>query len=114
MAKSKERTEDLFPQKRIPVIESAILACGKKQAEIDAVMLLLDGDHEKPGLKAELKALEKDLRKAIHVHEGQIDRQQTSDELPVLIYKRGAYEAEVKAHERLSYERVGDVSEGGS
>lgn len=114
MAKrNREQSGELFPQKRIPAIESAILACDKKQAEIDEVMELLDGDGgAKIGLKAELTELEKGLRKALHTYEESIDRQQTPDELPVLIYQRGDYRAEVKAHERLSYEMVRQAPAG--
>lgn len=109
MAKKKANPDqdELYPQKRIPEIESAIIACDKKQAQIDEVMELLDGDGDKqPGLKAELKDLEKGLRRALHANEEKIDRQQSADELPVLLYQRGDYRAEVKAHERLSYDKV--------
>lgn len=117
MARNDAKTEELFPQKRVPAIESAILACDKKKAEIAKVMEMLDGGvdengKEFPGLKAELKDLEAGLRKALHANEDKIDRQETPDQLPVLIYKRGDYEAKVAAHERLTYEKVRDASAG--
>jgi len=115
MAKKDKSQEDLFPQKRVPAIESAIIACDKKQAEIDKVMEMLDGGVDEdgkdfPGLRAELKEAESGLRKALHANEDKIDRQQTKDELPILIYQRGDYVAKVSAHERLTYEKVRDAS----
>lgn len=100
MAKAKEKTEDLFPQKRIPAIESAQLAADEKRAEIEAQQVIVDG------LAEELKPLEAELREVMHKYEGQIDQQKSEKGELQLIYRRGDYDVVVKSHERLTYGKI--------
>lgn len=98
--KSEPKNEELFPQKRIPAIESAIVAADKKRAEIEEQQEIV------AGLQEELKPLERDLKEALHKYDGQVDQQKTEGGDLRLIYEHGEYRAEVKSHERLSYDKV--------
>jgi hypothetical protein len=98
--KDPNKQEDMFPQKRIPAIESAIMAADKKRAEIEEQESIIDG------LKEELTPLEDGIRVALHSYEDQIDHQETPKGDRVLIYKKGDFEATVKQHERLSYAKL--------
>ena len=100
MAKKDEKTEDLFPQKRIPQIEQAYEAADKKRAEIEAAQKIVNN------LKDELDPLEDALRIAIHTYEDRVDHQKTPEGQDVLIYKRDSFNLVVKVHERMSYDKV--------
>jgi len=103
MAKRKkidESTDDMFPQKQIPAIEEAYLTADKKRAEVEATAAALKD------LKTELRDLEKALRITVKTYADQIDKQETEDQLPDLIYERGVFNVEVKAHERMTYKPV--------
>lgn len=100
MAKPKEKNEELFPQKRIPAIESAQLAADEKRAQIEEQQAIVDG------LTEELKPLEAELREVMHKYEGQIDMQKSEKGELQLIYRRGEYEVVVKSHERLTYGKI--------
>lgn len=104
-AKDPNTQEDMFPQKRIPAIESAILAADEKRAQIEEQQKIVDG------LAEELEPLEDGIREALHKYEDQIDHQETPKGDRVLIYKKGEFTATVKQHERLSYDKVRERKE---
>lgn len=98
--------EDMFPQKRIPAIESAISAADGKRAEIEEQQKIVDG------LEEELGPLEDNIRLAMHKYADEIDHQETPKGERVLIYKKGDFDATVKQHERLSYGKLRQRPEG--
>jgi len=110
MAKKDDKTDDLFPQKRIPQIEQAYEAADAKRAEIEAAQKIVNE------LKDQLDPMEDALRVAIHTYEDRVDHQKTPEGHDVLIYKRDSFNLVVKQHERMSYDkvvaRVTDQAEG--
>lgn len=111
MAKRKkgdgDSMDDMFPQKQIPAIEEAYQTADKKRAEVESTAAALKE------LKTELKDLEKALRITVKSYSDQIDKQETEDQLPDLIYDRGVFNVEVKAHERMTYKPLRETPKDG-
>lgn len=103
MARRKtEFQEELIPQKRIAEVETWIVKCDAKKAEIDTY---------NDTAKEELKSHEAKLREALHKHVNGLDAQEDGEGNKTFVYKRGEYEATLKGHERLSYGKVRNKAE---
>lgn len=94
---AKARQEEMFEQKKINEIEGAIVKADAKRAEIKEFNATA-GD--------ELKNLEHKLREALHKHVAALDAQEDGEGNKRFVYARGEYVAELKGHERLSYDPV--------
>lgn len=98
MARRKtEFQEELVPRKRIAEIETWIVKCDAKKAEIETY---------NETAKVELRAHETKLRETLHKHVNGLDAQEDGEGNKTFVYKRGEYEATLKGHERLSYGKV--------
>ena len=105
MPKKTTDQEEMFAQKQIAEIEGAIVKADKKRAEIEAFNTTE---------KDTLRNLEHKITEALHKHINALDAQEDEKGNKSYIYRRGAYVAVLKSHERLSYEPVADRTEGAS